>query len=97
MLHKSGKPEDLVRSYRLLSLTSCLSKILQKAVADNISHWTEANKKFIKQQNGSSENRSTNDNFLKLFETIKLGFCKGHSTTEIFLDVEKAFNQVWYD
>ena len=27
----------------------------------------------------------------------KLGFCKGHPTTGIFLDVEKAFDQVWYD
>ena len=32
---------------------------------------------------------------LNFFETIKLGFCKSHATTGIFLDVEKAFNQVW--
>ena len=38
-----------------------------------------------------------NHNLFKLFETIKLGFCKGHPTTGIFLDVEKAFGQVWYD
>ena len=38
MLHKAGKPEDLVGSYRPLSLTSCLGKRLEKAVADNISN-----------------------------------------------------------
>ena len=32
---------------------------------------------------------------LNFFETIKLGFCKSHATTGIFLDVEKAFDQVW--
>ena len=97
MLHKAGKPEDLAGSYRPLSLTSCLGKLLEKAVADNLSNWAEANKKFNKQQNGFRKNRSTNDNLFKLFETIKLGFCKGHPTTGIFLDVEKAFDQVWYD
>ena len=48
MLHKAGKPEDLAGSYRLLSLTSCLGKLLEKAVADNLSNWAEANKKFNK-------------------------------------------------
>ena len=94
MLHKAGKPEDLVGSYRPLSLTSCLGKLLEKAVADNISNWAESNKKFNKQQNGFRKNRSTNDNLFKLFETVKLGFGKGHPTTGIFLDVEKAFDQV---
>ena len=61
MLHKAGKPEDLIGSYRPLSLTSCLGKLLEKAVADNISNWAEANKKFNKQQNGFRKNRSTND------------------------------------
>ena len=45
MLHKAGKPEDLVGSYRTLTLTSCLGKLLEKAVADNLSNWAEANKK----------------------------------------------------
>ena len=97
MLHKAGKPEELVGSYRPLSLTSCLGKLLEKAVADNISNWAESNKKFNKQQNGFRKNRSTNDNLFKLFERVKLGFGKGHPTTGIFLDVEKAFDQVWFD
>ena len=97
MLHKAGKPEDLVGSYRPLSLISCLGKLLKKAVADNLSNWAEGNKKFNKQQNGFRKNRSTNDNLFKLFETVKLGFRKGHPTTGIFLDVETAFDQVWFD
>ena len=96
-LHKAGKPEDLVGSYRPPGLTSSLSKLLEKAVADNLSNWAETNKKFNKQQNGFRKNRRTNDNLFKLFETIKLGFCKDHPTTGIFLDVEKTFDQVWYN
>ena len=97
MLHKAGKPEDLAGSYRPLSLTSCLGKLLEKAVADNVSNWTEANKKFNKQQSRFRKNRSTNDNLFKRFEAVKHGFYKGHPTTGIFIDVEHAFDQVWYD
>ena len=97
MLHKAGKPEDLAGSYRSLSLTSCLVKLLEKAVADNLSSWAEANKKFKKQQNVFRKNRSANENLFQPFETIKLGFCTGHPTSGIFLDVEKTFDQVWYD
>ena len=81
MLHIAGKPEDLVGSYRPLSLTSCLGKLLEKAVADNISNWAEPNKNFDTQQNGFRKNRSTNDNLFKLFETVKIGFGKWHPTT----------------
>ena len=34
MLYKAGKPEDLAGSYRPLSLTSCVGKRLEKAVAE---------------------------------------------------------------
>ena len=34
MLHKAGKPEDLVGSYRPLCLTSCFGKLLEKTVAE---------------------------------------------------------------
>ena len=97
MLDKADKREELARSYRSLTLTSCLGKPQGKAIADNLSNWAEANKKFNKQQNGFRKNRSANDNLFKFSETIKLGFCKDHPTTRIFLDVEKAFDQVWYD
>ena len=50
-----------------------------------------------KQQNGFRKNSRTNDNLFKLFETIKLGFCKGHPIAGEFLNFEKAFDQVWFD
>ena len=76
MLHKPGKPANLTSSYRPLSLTSCLGKILEKWVADHISKWAEENKKFSRQQNGFRRNRSTNDNLFKLCHTITEGFRK---------------------
>ena len=85
MLHKAGKPEDLAGSYRRLSLTFCLGKLLEKAVTDNLSNWAEANKKFNKQQNGFRKNRSPNDNLFKPFETIKLVSVRATQLQEYFL------------
>ena len=94
MLHKAGKPEDLVGSYRPLSLTSCIGKLLEKAVADNLSNWAELIKNSINNKMGLEKNRSTKDNLFKLFETVKIGFYKDHPNTGIFLDVQTAFHQV---
>ena len=77
MLDKAGKREELARSYRSLTLTSCLGKPQEKAIADNLSNWAEANKKFNKQQNGFRKNRSTKEeiiylNFLKQLNLVSV-------------------------
>ena len=93
MLHKAGKPKDIVGSYGpLRPLTSCLGNLLENTVG-----WVESIYKSNRQQNGFRKNRSTNDNLFKLFETTKYVFHKGHTTTSTFLDIEKAFYQVWFD
>ena len=86
-------------NYRPLSLTSYHSKLLEKAVADNLSNWAESNKKFNKEQNGFRKNRTTNDDLFKLFETIKFGFHKPHPTTGICLLCQESLRPslVWYD
>ena len=47
MLHKAGKPEDLAGSSKPLSLTSCLGKLLEKAVADNLAIGQKLTKSLI--------------------------------------------------
>ena len=97
MLHKAGKPKILVGSYRLLSFKSYLSKFFEKSIADNFSDQEESNKKVNIQQKGFKKSVSTNDSVSILFEIIKHGFYKGHPTTEIFLDPQKAIDQAQFD
>ena len=75
MLHKAGKPEDLVGSYRPLSLTSCLDKLLEKAVADNLRNWAEAikillNNKMILEKTGAQ--MTIYLNFLKQLNLVSV-------------------------
>ena len=90
-------PEYLHGSYRSLSLSSCLSDLLEKPVADELSNSPEHNKKINKENNSFRKHRRINDNLFKLFEAIEFGFHKGHANTRIFLDAKKEFNQAWYD
>ena len=94
MLHKPGKPKLEITLYRLLSLTSCLGKILEKIITNRVKYWCIENDIINKQQNGFTSKRNTNDNLFKLTQSLKQNIKKGFVTSAVFLDVEKAFDQV---
>ena len=50
MLHKAGKPNNLVESYGLFNLSSCLVKIVEKAVGDNLRKFSRQKNAFEKKQ-----------------------------------------------
>ena len=76
MLHKTGKPEDLIGTYGPLSLTFCLGKLPEKAVPDNQSNWTKYNQKFNNQQNGYKKKigalKKTSLNYSKQLNLISI-------------------------
>ena len=61
MLHKPGKPKLEITSYRPLSLTSSLGKILEKIITNRVKDWCNENDIINKQQNGFRSKRSTNN------------------------------------
>ena len=81
MLHKAGTPHDLLGRDRSLSFCSCHNKLLNFTRNKRVLENTITQKK----------------NLFKPFDAIKFGFNKGHLNTEIFLDFNKVFNQLWYD
>ena len=96
MLHKPGKPKSEITSYRPLSLTSSLGKILEKIITNRVKDWCNENDIINKQQNGFRSKRNTNNNLFKLTQSLKQNIKKGFVTSAVFLDVEKAFDQVWH-
>ena len=71
MLHKPGKPKSEKKSYRPLSLTSYLGKILEKIITNRVKDWCNENDIINKQQNGFRSKRNTNDNLFKLTQSLK--------------------------
>ena len=96
MLHKPGKPKSEITSYRPLNLTSYLGKILEKIITNRVKDWCNENDIINKQQNGFRSKRNTNDNLFKLTQSLKQNIKKGFVTSAVFLDVEKASDQVWH-
>ena len=96
MLHKTGKPKNKALSYRPLSLTSCIGKILEKLLTNRIKKWAENNNIFNLQQNGFRKNRSANDNLFKITQSTRQNFNKSMISTVVFFDEEKRFDQVWH-
>ena len=84
----------LLLSYRPLSLTSCIGRILEKLLTNRIKKWAENNNILNLQQNGFRKNRNANDNLFKTIQLIRQNFNKSMISTIVFFDVEKAFEQV---
>ena len=99
-LLKDGKDPKQTTSYRPISLTSCLGKILEKMVADRLLYQLEAKLQLSQNQAGFRQGRSTADQVLKLTQSAidKFHGPKGATLTiATFFDYEKAFDKVWRD
>ena len=78
--------------YRPISILPSFSKILEKAVANQIYAYLDKNKLFYPFQHGFRPNHSTEDLLLKLTEQIfNARNCKKHMIS-IFVDFKKAFD-----
>ena len=56
----------------------------------------EDNGFFSKYQLGFRKSKSTNNHLFRLCQTIMESFCRGEHVIAAFLDVEKAFHNVWH-
>jgi hypothetical protein len=94
-LHKAQKPKEETASYRPISLTSCLCKVLEKLVTNRLTHYLESNHLLVNCQAGFRKNRSTIDQILKLQDTITKYNSNRGFTVAAFLDFEKAYDMLW--
>ena len=99
-LLKDGKdPKDTI-SYRPISLTSCLGKILEKLIADRLMFILESRNLLNDNQAGFRQNRCTTDQVLKFVQDASDQLHaegSNHRMIATFYDYEKAFDKVWRD
>jgi ribonuclease HI len=95
-LLKAGKDPSQISSYRPISLTSSLSKLLEKIITNRLEWFLNQNQILSPNQTGFRKNRSTLDQIIRLQDEInKFIQNKGH-TLGLFLDFEKAFDLLWH-
>ena len=92
---KKGKPAEDTKSYRPISLTSCLGKICERMVNERLYWWLESNKLLDPHQVGFRARQRTDDQLFRLTQKVIDGFHKKENTTAIFVDLQEAYDRVW--
>ena len=94
-LQKPGKDPTQAQNYRFVSLTSCLSKVLEKMVTITLMWYLDKNNCLSMYQSGFRKNRSTIDQLVQLENAIQNSFAAHKHLIAVFFDVEKAFDTTW--
>ena len=96
MLIKPEEPPSQTTSYRPISLLSAIMKLFERVIEKRLRKHLEDNGFFTKYQSGFRKSKSTNDHLFCLSQTIMESFNRSKHVIAAFLDVEKAFDNVWH-
>ena len=92
-VYKSNQ-ESKLDNYRLISVTTVFSKIIEKVVYNQLSDYLESNNLICPNQFGFRPNRSTNLAVTRLADDIRINMDNGLLTGVVFMDFRKAFDTI---
>ena len=92
---KKGKPPSQPSSYRPISLTSTLCKLLERVIATRLRWFLESKNMLNQYQAGFRKGRGSVDHIVRLTQDTAASSTKKQMTLGVFLDLEKAFDMVW--
>jgi hypothetical protein len=93
-IYKKGNKNDL-DNYRGITLTSCVSKIFNRLVCNQITNFLENNNVLTEVQGGFRKDHRCDDHIFNLKSIIATRSAENKSTYLAFLDFRKAFDTVW--
>ena len=96
-LLKAGKPPSEVASFRPISVTSCVVKILEHILGDRLCYIDETNNIFSRFQAGFCKGRSCEDQITGIVQAIEDDFQQRPMKRSVLtlLDFSKAYDTVW--
>jgi len=94
-IHKPGKDKAKAQSYRPISLTSNVGKVMERLINNRLTWHLEDKQVLRPEQAGFRANRSTEDQVTYIAQEIEDAFQDKEVTLAVFVDMEKAFDKVW--
>ena len=94
-IHKKGKPKYSPRSYRPISLVSCMGKLMERMVNVRLMSFLETNGHISTSQTGYRKYRGTEDQLAYLTQSIENAFQEKKKLLAVFFDMTSAFDKVW--
>ena len=76
---------------------SSIMKLFEWVIEQRLCSYLEDIGFINKYQSGFRQNKSTDDNFFRLSQSVMKSFNRGEHVVAAFLDVEKAFDNVWHN
>ena len=89
------KPGKNLSNYHPISLTSCLSKTMERMINTRLVWFLEKNNILTQYQSGFRKGRTTTDQLIRLESFIRDSFLTGNHVVSVFFDLEKAYDTVW--
>lgn len=91
-LLKPGKSLMALESFRPVSLTNCISKIMEKMINERLMYWIETQHVLPGNISGFRRGRCTMDSIIDLVTFVEHEKSKGNIAVAIFLDVMRAYD-----
>ena len=97
MLLKPDKLPSLTTSCRPISLMSSIMKLFKRGIEQRLCSYLESISLVNKYQSGFRQNKSTDDHLFRLSQSVVESFNMGEHVVAAFLDIKKAFDNVWHN
>ena len=97
MLLKPDKLPSLATGYRPISLMSSIMKLLERVTEQRLHTYLEDIGFINKYQSSFRQKKSADDHPFRLSQSVTESFNRGEPVVAAFLDVEKAFDNVWHN
>ena len=94
---KNNCEKSVLGSWRPISQSSSMCKIMEKVVNKRLVWFMEKNNLQFKFQCGFRKNHCTIDNLIRLDDQIRSSWKNGLLTAVVFIDLSKAFDKIWID
>ena len=92
---KKGKPEDDLKSFRPISLTSNIGKLAERMLNNRLYWWLESSGSLNNFQAGFRKGSRTEDQLFLLTQSVKDSFLHKRNSVAAFVDFQQAYDRVW--